>query len=165
MSDKAATIEPGLEERSMLLAKEFHALINSPEGILKLFGPLDEDTIALMIECHLVAAVRDFCGDSETKKPIHEMSGCEYMKCTDYKDGECHYGHPVCKYRDDDTADAERDEVYLVIKKQRDALRMILGKVLESESCYCEQMNPEDGLGPCSICHAHTIIADCEATI
>lgn len=27
------------------------------------------------------------------------MTGCELKKCTDYKDGKCHYNLDICKFR------------------------------------------------------------------
>ena len=34
------------------------------------------------------------------------MNGCEIMKCTDYRDGVCHYESDVCKYRDEVSVDS-----------------------------------------------------------
>ena len=33
---------------------------------------------------------------------IDEKTGCEYMKCTDFKKGVCYYKYPYCKYRPED---------------------------------------------------------------
>ena len=28
------------------------------------------------------------------------MTGCEVMRCSDFKDERCHYKSPICKYRE-----------------------------------------------------------------
>ena|GEM_PF-4524336 len=35
----------------------------------------------------------------DLRKKIDEKTGCEYMKCTDFKKGVCYYKYPYCKYR------------------------------------------------------------------
>jgi hypothetical protein len=48
------------------------------------------------------------------------------MKCTDYKDGVCHYDSPVCKYREDDTLREEIDH----LMEEIDHLNKLLGNLL-----------------------------------
>ena len=38
--------------------------------------------------------------------------GCKLMKCTDLKDGVCHYREDWCKYRPEDAPEDENLELY-----------------------------------------------------
>ena len=50
------------------------------------------------------------------------MNGCETMKCTDYRDGVCHYDSDVCKYRDEVSVDSNS----LLSGKEKNLLKTMI---------------------------------------
>ena len=50
----------------------------------------------------LALPIEEILVEEDLREKIDEKTGCEYMKCTDFKKGVCYYKYPYCKYRPED---------------------------------------------------------------